>query len=402
MSCKGIPDERSRLATILIIPMLNCLAKVPLYVLLINIYFSQHKGWAMFFISTISLLLVLPVSKLLTLTVLKNKETAPFVMEMPPYHLPTIRGVLGRALERVWLFIRKITTIVVALAVVIFVLLQFPGITPERMALYEDRKTAAMDTFFEKIAGTGFENDLSGDSLMAMIRFWEAYRNKKMGAKSAEAAQAVDAEFEAANARFFTLVRPGRDRDAKKVNQALKILIRERSQLLHEMRAERIDNSFLGYAGKALVPVSQWAGFNWRVNVALLGAFAAKESAVATLGALYEQGDASESLETRMAKGEKDFTPLHALALMMFMVLYPPCLATTIAVKIQSGSVKWMLFAMGYPMLLGLAVAGLIFTGGSALGLSGLQAMAAFYLLALAITIAAGFISPARTGTRAA
>jgi ferrous iron transport protein B len=270
------------------------------------------------------------------------------------------------------------------------------------MALYEDRKTAAMDTFFEKIAGTGFENDLSGDSLMAMIRFWEAYRNKKMGAKSAEAAQAVDAEFEAANARFFTLVRPGRDRDAKKVNQALKILIRERSQLLHEMRAERIDNSFLGYAGKALVPVSQWAGFNWRVNVALLGAFAAKESAVATLGALYEQGDASESLETRMAKGEKDFTPLHALALMMFMVLYPPCLATTIAVKIQSGSVKWMLFAMGYPMLLGLAVAGLIFTGGSALGLSGLQAMAAFYLLALAITIAAGFISPARTGTRAA
>jgi ferrous iron transport protein B len=402
MSCKGIPDERSRLATILIIPMLNCLAKVPLYVLLINIYFAQHKGWAMFFISTISLLLVLPVSKLLTLTVLKDKETAPFVMEMPPYHLPTIRGVLGRALERVWLFIRKITTIVVALAVVIFVLLQFPGIGPDRMAHYEDRKTAALDTFFEQIAGTGFETDLSGDNLMAMIRFWEAFRNKKMGAKSAEAAQAIDAEFEDAHDRFFALVKPGRDRDAKQVNRALKTLIRERSLLLQEMRAERIDNSFLGYAGKALVPLTQWAGFNWRVNVALLGAFAAKESAVATLGALYEQGDASESLETRMARGEKDFTPLHALALMMFMVLYPPCLATTIAVKIQSGSVKWMLFAMGYPMLLGLAVASLIFTGGSILGLSGLQAMAAFYLLALAITIGAGFIAPARAGTRSA
>ena len=92
MSCKGIPDERSRLATILIIPMLNCLAKVPLYVLLINIYFAAHKAWAMFFISTISLLLVLPVSKILTLTVLKDKETAPFVMEMPPYHMPTLRG----------------------------------------------------------------------------------------------------------------------------------------------------------------------------------------------------------------------------------------------------------------------------------------------------------------------
>ncbi|MCG8686858.1 MAG: ferrous iron transporter B, partial [Desulfobacterales bacterium] len=122
MSCKGIPDERSRMATILIIPLLNCLAKVPLYVLLINIYFATNKGWAMFYISTISLLLVLPVSKLLTLTVLKGKETAPFVMELPPYHLPTVRGVLGRALERVWMFIRKITTIVVALAVVIFIL----------------------------------------------------------------------------------------------------------------------------------------------------------------------------------------------------------------------------------------------------------------------------------------
>ena len=111
MSCKGIPDERSRLATILIIPLLNCLAKVPLYVLLINIYFAAHKAWAMFFISTISMLLVLPISKILTLTVLKGKETAPFVMEMPPYHLPTLRGVLGRAVERVWLFVRKITTI---------------------------------------------------------------------------------------------------------------------------------------------------------------------------------------------------------------------------------------------------------------------------------------------------
>ncbi|MCA1792979.1 MAG: ferrous iron transport protein B [Desulfobacteraceae bacterium] len=399
MSCKGIPDERSRLATILIIPMLNCLAKVPLYVLLINIYFAQHKGWAMFFISTISMLMVLPVSKLLTHTVLRDKETAPFVMEMPPYHLPTIRGVLGRALERVWLFIRKITTIVVALAVVIFVLLQFPGIEPERMAIYEDRKNAAMDTFFQQIAGTGFENDLSDDNLMAMIRFWEAYRSKKMGAKSAEAAQSIDAEFEAANTRFFTLLKPGRDRDAKQVNRALKTLIRERSQLLQEMRAERIDNSFLGYAGKALVPLTQWAGFNWRVNVALLGAFAAKESAVATLGALYEQGDTSESLETRMAREEEGFTPLHALALMMFMVLYPPCLATSIAVKLQSGSVKWMLFAMGYPMLLGLVVASLIFTCGSALGLSGLQAMAAFYLLALVITIAVGFITPRQTVT---
>jgi len=126
--------------------------------------------------------------------------------------------------------------------------------------------------------------------------------------------------------------------------------------------------------------------------VALLSAFAAKESSVATLGALYQQEEEGETLEVRMERGEKGFTPLHALALMLFMVLYPPCIATTIMVKIQSGSYRWMLFSMIYPIVLGLMVATLVFTGGSALGLSGLQAMFVFYGLALAITFAMGFI----------
>jgi ferrous iron transport protein B len=158
------------------------------------------------------------------------------------------------------------------------------------------------------------------------------------------------------------------------------------------MRKERINSSFLGKLGRWLEPATQAAGFNWRVNVALLSAFAAKESSVATLGALYQREEGKETLETRMAREEEDFTPLHALALMLFMVLYPPCLATTMAVKVQSGSIKWMLFSMVYPMVLGLLVAVLVFSGGSALGLSGLQAMVGFYGLALALTVFMGFV----------
>jgi len=139
-------------------------------------------------------------------------------------------------------------------------------------------------------------------------------------------------------------------------------------------------------------PLTKWAGFNWRVNVSLLSAFAAKESSVATLGALYQQEEEGESLEARMEKGEKGFTPLHALALMLFMVLYPPCIATTIMVKIQSGSYKWMFFSVIYPMILGILISIMVFTGGRALGLSGLQAMFVFYALALATTIAMGFV----------
>jgi ferrous iron transport protein B len=390
MSCKGIPDERSRLATILIIPLLNCLAKVPLYVLLINIYFATHKAWAMFFISTISLLLVLPVSKLLTMTVLRNKETSPFVMEMPPYHLPTLRGVLSRALERVWLFIRKITTIVIAVAVVIFALLQFPGISAERMAHYEGRKDQAVADFAGKTRDTPYAEALAGNGLMDMVRYWESYKARKMTTKSRAGIDALNAEFEARNPVFFQLAQPGKNKVAKKTNRSFRKLVKTRKGLLREMRKERIDRSFLGMAGKWLEPATQWAGFNWRVNVALLSSLAAKESSVATLGALYEQESDGETLEQRMARGETGFTPLHALALMLFMVLYPPCMAAAMAVKLQSGSAKWMLFSIGYPMLLGVTVASLVFTLGRALNLSGLQAMFAFYGLALAFTLFMG------------
>jgi len=393
MSTKGIPDERSRLATILIIPILNCLAKVPLYVLLINVYFAAHKGLAMFFISTISLLIVLPIAKILTLTILKNKETAPFIMEMPPYHIPTIRGVLGRAVERVWLFIRKIVTIVAAVAVIIFILLQFPGLSDERKGYYALEKEKAIAAFHKKIKGNPYAEKLQGENLMALVLYWDEYKKAKMTAGGEARAKALNRKFEKENPVFFKIVRPKKDKSAKKVNRAFKKLFKDRKRLLREIKKEKIDNSFLGQIGRSLVPVTQWAGFDWRVNVALLSAFAAKESSVATLGALYEQvGTGGETLEKRMEKGQKGFTSLHALALMLFMVLYPPCIATTIMVKVQTGSVKWMMFSMIYPIVLGAIVAIMVFSGGSALRLSGLEAMFVFYGIALAITVVMGFV----------
>jgi len=391
MACKGIPDERSRLATILIIPLLNCMAKVPLYVLLINVYFAAHKAWAMFFISTISLLLVLPISKLLTLTVLRNKPTAPFVMEMPPYHMPTIRGVLTRAVERVWLFIRKIATIVAAVAVVVFVLMQFPGISEERMAHYEEKKQQAVSAFMGKIKNTSYAAQIRRDNLMNFVNYWNDYKSARLRAGGRSAAQALNAAYEKKNPLFFEIVRRS-GKDGRAAYLAARKLVRSRQQLLSEIKKERINKSFLGRAGKALEPVTRYAGFNWRVNVALLSALAAKESSVATLGALYESDERGESLEKRMAEKEKGFTPLHALALMLFMVLYPPCLAAAIAVKIQAGGSRWMLFSVGYAMVLGLSVAMLVFSGGRTLGLTGMQTMVAFYGLVLGLTVITGFM----------
>ena len=392
MSCKGMADERSRLATILIIPMLNCLAKVPLYVLLINIYFADHKAVAMFFVSTISLLFALSVSKILTLTVLKDKETTPFIMEMPPYHLPTIRGVLVKSWGRVWLFLKKISTIVASVAVILFVLLQFPGLSPERLDHYQGQKDQALASFFAKLQGTRYVETISEENLMDLFSFWNKYKSQKMTTGKQEELDALKVRFAERNPVFFQIVQPDLDKDAKVANRAFKKLERTRAEILMAMRQERLNQSFLGLLGHALEPFTSFAGFNWRVNVALLSALAAKESSVATLGALYQQEETGQSLETRMAEGEKGFTPLAALALMLFMVLYPPCIATAIAVKLQAGSVKWMLVSICYPMVLGLVVATLVFSGGSALGLNGTQAMYAFYGLALVATIAMGFI----------
>ena len=415
MATKGIPDEKSKLATILTLPMLNCQAKLPLYFLLIGIYFNEtvrlpllgevnQQSIVIVFIQTISLLFVLPLAKILSMTVLRHKETAPFIMEMPPYHIPSIRGVLGRAIERIWLYIRKITTVVAAVAVVLFVLLQFPGLTPERRAHYEADKDRAVRAFLGKAEGKRLGAGLRTEKdVLDLILFQQGYRELLKSGASAESKKAYGAR----NPDFFEIVQNKKDPEAKELEKALKKLLTFRTNALTAIRKERIDNSLLGKIGRALEPASRYAGFNWRVNVAVLSTLAAKENSVSTLGALYikEPGESegeggernTDTLEQRMKRQEGDLTPLHAMALMLFMVLCPPCLPTIMAIRVQTGSTGWMLFAFFVPLILGLLAAVLVFTGGSALGLSGFEAMWMFYLIPLTLTVLLGLIRTRRT-----
>ena len=415
MATKGIPDEKSKLATILTLPMLNCQAKLPLYFLLIGIYFNEtvrlpllgevnQQSIVIVFIQTISLLFVLPLAKILSMTVLRHKETAPFIMEMPPYHIPSVRGVLGRAIERIWLYIRKITTVVAAVAVVLFVLLQFPGLTPERRAHYEAEKDRAVRAFLGKAEGKRLGAGLRTEKdVLDLILFQQGYRDLLKSGASAEAKKAYGAR----NPDFFEIVQNKKDPEAKELERELKKLLAFRTNALTAIRRERIDNSLLGKIGRALEPASRYAGFNWRVNVAVLSTLAAKENSVSTLGALYikETGESegeggeknTDTLEQRMKRQEGDLTPLHAMALMLFMVLCPPCLPTIMAIRVQTGSTGWMLFAFFVPLILGLLAAVLVFTGGSALGLSGFEAMWMFYLIPLTLTVLLGLIRTRRT-----
>lgn len=399
MATKAIPDEKARLATILIVPLMNCLAKVPLYLIMISAFFQENAGLAMFFIATVTLLIALPVAKVLTLTVLRKKESAPFIMEMPPYHLPTVGGVLRRAVERVWLFVKKIVTVVVAVAVVVFALIQFPGVDVERQEHFNSLQQAAVEKFYAKIgADNPYLDVIKSEGVTNLIIYAENLKTSKAGIKaSTESGKAklesVKLEFKDRHGDFFKFMYPEKgDKAAKKIKKNLRKLISKRKSLRKQFTNERFEGSFLGYAGKALEPVTRFAGFDWKVNIALLSAFAAKENSAATLGAIYGINDSGESVQESISDSSSGFTALSALALMIFMALYPPCIPASVMVRLQANSTKWMLFSIAYPIVLGFSSAVLIFSGGNALGLSAMQAMYCFYGLALAATIGTAFI----------
>ncbi len=398
MATKGIPDERARLATILVVPMMNCLAKVPLYVVLVTAFFPNERTLAMFFISTVTIFMALPVAKVLTMTVLRKLDRAPFIMEMPAYHVPTLKVVVGRSIERTWIFVKKIVSIVAAVSVIVFALLQFPGLGDDRVAEYNDRWSKAEAAFRNKIGPDNrYQAVLAGDNLGRYVLFAEAFRQSTMGASGQAAADAVYAEYAAREPAFAPLLKPAPDdKDAAAVRTAFRALDNNRKTIRREMKNEQLDSSFLGTLGEWLLPVTKYAGFDVKVNISLLAAFAAKESTVSTLGALYTaaEGEKDASLDQRLKTEMTNYTPLHALALMLFMALYPPCLATSIMVQMQTRSAKWMLFSIGYLMFLGITVSSVVFTCGSLLGLSGQQAMWTFYGFAVLVTVVLGLYNP--------
>jgi len=404
MACRTIKDERAKLATILICPLMNCLAKIPLYILLVGMFFSAYKGIIMFFISTITIIIALSVAKILSLTLLRKTETAPFVLEMPVYHLPTVQGVLRRCLERTWLFVKKIITIVMVVILIVYLLMTFPGIGKDRKVYYENQTNHQIQAFFNKIGKDNpYAKILEGSKLTEFAIYRDDYKKAKMGAKSKEAKRSVDEKFSERNGEFFKIVKRGKykidgktvkDNYALKVNKEYKKLNRERNRIKRDIKEETIIGSVMGRVGRSLEPVTKYAGFNWRINIGLISAFAAKENSVATLGSIYQSppGEEKKALGDRMKEKEKDWTPLHALAIILFMTMYPPCIPTLLMVRLESGSTKWALFATFYPIVLGSIIAVLVFTGGRLLGLSGMQAMVAFYVFALIVTVALGLI----------
>lgn len=125
MATRTLKSPRERLATLLTVPFMNCGAKLPVYALLVAAFFTDHRAQVMLIITLISWVGALLVAKLLRSTVIKGPAT-PFVMELPPYRLPTFKGLAIHTWERTWQYIRKAGTVILGISIVLWALMTFP------------------------------------------------------------------------------------------------------------------------------------------------------------------------------------------------------------------------------------------------------------------------------------
>ncbi len=285
MATRTLRDEKDRLITMFVSPMMICGAKMPILLLLTYTFFPEMPGTMVFILWIVTWVISLIAATVLSKCMFKG-ETTPFVMELPIYHVPRLRGLLTHAWHNTWLYIQKAGTIILAFNICMWLLMYFP----QHHEVESIATTQSLDTTIQ----------------------------------SAQLVAKTDSIAE--NSASVT-----------NDNSAVK----------------QLDRSYAGYIGKALVPVTKYAGMDWRDNIALLGGAAAKEVTFSTLATAYAMSSENEE-ETEIALRETlhkspDWNPIRALAFLVFFLFYAPCFATLFAVYKETKSWRWTFFAMAYP-----------------------------------------------------
>jgi ferrous iron transport protein B len=310
MAARTLESEKDRILTILITPFMSCSAKLPVYVVLAGAFFGARAGTVIFGLYLLGIVLSILTGRLFRSTLLRGAD-APFVMELPPYRMPMAKSLLIHMWDRSKIFLRKMGQIILIGSVIIWALSSFPrDVSYSRDFAAEIRQAAA--------------------------------------AAEARKAAAGDAE--------------GREIEAAYEQTA--------AALRRLEKAEQTEHSLIGRIGRFVAPAFAPLGIDWRGGVALLSGFVAKEIVVSTLGVLHAAGGREEEGALENALAESGMTPLSALSMMVFVLLYLPCLATTTAIRRETGSTKWMFFSIGYSTSVAWSAAFLVNQGGRMLGLA--------------------------------
>ncbi len=280
MSTRIIESKSSRLITILINPFMSCSARIPIYVLLVGAFFPQYGAWVFVGLYLLGIIVAVLTAKMMRKFWFKEDET-PFVMELPPYRIPTLKATLRNMWSKAEQYLKKMGGLILVASIIIWALSYFPHYSPENIP--QDYQATVISEMPASTLAT-----YSPEQLQELI--------------------------------------------ANEYQQ---------------------ENSILGQIGKFVEPVVRPMEFGWKTCVSLIAGSAAKEVVVSTLGVLYVGDDDANLLSERLKSPSKitgipPFTAASAMAFMVFVLLYFPCIATLSAITRETGSWKYTLFTVLY------------------------------------------------------
>lgn len=366
MSTRTLKDPKERIATLLVVPFMNCGAKLPLFGLLIAAFFHEGEARMLFIFTLLSWFFALFAAKILRSTVLRGPKT-PFVMELPPYRAPTIKGLLIHTWERTWQYIKKAGTVILAISVILWAMMTYPGLSDERAARYEKSMSDIRSAFLSQPEIRDLVPD--EDALAELDRLMAPFFQK-------DTSDTLDYLQSIKGSPLFWAVQemaPLGPYSAAGKSPAQQSYQEYRHQLM-ELQTRRQQEALLstvgGRMGQALERVTAPLGFDHRINISLVGGFVAKEVIVSTLGTAYSLGEdpssESGSLSSRL-KNDPDWNPLRAFSLILFVMLYVPCFVTVISIRRES-SWKWALFSIAFNLIVAYLVTLAVYQTGLALG----------------------------------
>lgn len=303
MATRTLENRKDRILTMLAIPFMSCSARLPVYVLLISAFFPKNQGLVLVSIYLIGILLAVATALLVKKLILKGTD-APFVMELPPYRIPTIRNTSIHMWHKAVQYLKKMGGIILMASIVIWAL----GYFPQNVEYSEN-----FENQIEQIYANTTTTDSVKETKIAEIEFIQ--------------------------------------------------------------KSEKMEKSYIGQLGHFIEPVIRPLGFDWKIGVSLITGLAAKEIVVSTMGVLYQTNGEDDDIglqeklqEQKFTSGEKIgqkvFNPLVAYVLMIFVLIYFPCIAAVAAIKKES-NIKWAIFVMVYTTLLAWVVSFVVFQIGN-------------------------------------
>ncbi len=269
MATRTIESRRSRLITMMILPFMSCSARLPIYIMITGTFFSlQYRSLAMISLYAVGILVAVIVSNIFSRLVIKGEDT-PFVMELPPYRMPTAKAIGRHTWEKGKEYLKKMGGIILVASVIVWTLQYFPH----------------------------------DDSLTTQ---------------------------------------------------------------------QQQEQSYIGRLGKAIEPVFKPQGFNWKLDVSLIAGVGAKEIVASTLGVIYSDDESFADDDSFNEDSEKytrlrqqmladGITPLGGYCYLLFILLYFPCIATIVAIKNETGSWHWAVFAACYTTAVAWVVSALVY-----------------------------------------